>query len=76
MDTNLPEVEEGDLTNSGRFVSDGPAGDGNEEGDTNLPPVPEGDLPLSGGLLPPSAALPREGMAGWLDAFGGGSTDS
>ena len=74
--TNPPEAEEGDLTSSRRFVPNSPAGDESREGDTNLPPVPESDLPLSGGLLPPSAALPREGMAGWLDAFGGGSTDS
>jgi hypothetical protein len=75
VDTNPPEVEEGDLTSSGRFVPNSPAGDESGEGDTNLPPVPESDLPLSGGLLPPSAALPREGMASWLEAFGEGSTD-
>jgi len=74
--TNLPEVEEGDLPDSGRFVTKGPAEGEKGQGVTNLPPAPEGDLPLSGGLLPHSSAHPREGMAEWLNAFGGGSTDS
>jgi hypothetical protein len=73
---NLPKAEGGDLTDSGRFATTGPAQGENQGVVANLNLVPESDLPLSEGLQPPSAALPREGMAGWLAAFGGGSTDS
>jgi len=74
--SNLPEVEGGDLTDPGRFDTNGPRGHENREGLTNPNLFPEGDLPLSGCSSPPHSLAPREGMAGWLDAFGGGLTHS
>lgn len=74
--TKTSEVGQGDPPASDGFVTEGSVEGEKVEGVTKSNLAPESDLPPSGVLSPPPAALPREELADWLEAFDGGSTDS